>query len=113
MPDEVLSVLFLEILARCGGVDGETLLDRSLRIVVGAVGTLALREVEGNVREHLNRRVEQSGPLDAIRSERSDLEDEPPAVRVADPLRGVNARIVECFEQVVNVGRDRPGWFPL
>ena len=111
--DEVVSVVFLEVLARRRRVGHEALLDRLLGIVVGAVCSLALREVERHVRQHLDRRIEQRGPLDAIRRQRRELEHEPPAEGVSDPLRALKAFVVERLEQVVDVRRNRPRWIPL
>ena len=65
------------------------------------------------MRQQLDRRVEQHGALDALGRECGELEHEPAAERVPDPRRAANAGVVERLEQVVRVGRDRPGRFPL
>jgi len=92
---------------------GEPLLDRLLRGGIGEILAVRLRLVEGDVREHVDRGVEQHCPLDAVRLARCQLVDEPSAVGVPDPGRAAYAGRVDRLEQVVELLRDRPGRLPL
>src|SRR5213080_3520329 len=74
---------------------------------------LALREVETDVREDLDRGIEQRCALDALWVEHGELEDQPAAERVPDERRTAHAGRVECLEHVVRVRRDRPGRIPI
>ena len=75
--------------------------------------TFALREVETDVRQELDRRIEQCGTVDAFGRKRRELEDEPASVGVPDPDCALDARGVERLEDVVHVRCDRPGRLPL
>ena len=87
MQHEVLTHLLFQMLARCRGTPGrDAFCDRILHRVEGAVGTLAFGEVEADVREKLDRGIEQHDPVDAFGCELGQFEDEPAAERMADPL---------------------------
>ncbi len=109
---EVLAHLLLQELEwrRRAGVD--PFRDRILLRPEGAVGALAFGEVVADVGKELDRGVEQRGPLDAVRYEHSELENDPAPERVTDPKRAVHAGGVERFEHVVRMGGERPRRFP-
>src|SRR5205823_10910802 len=69
--------------------------------------------VEADVRQEVDRRVEQNRSLDALRLERRQLQDEPPAEGVADPRRALDSRSGDRLEHVGGVGGDRPRRLPL
>src|SRR5437879_4471470 len=73
---------------------------------------LALREVETDVREDLDCRIEQRCAFDALWVEHGELEDQSPAERVPDERRTTHAGRVERLEHVVRVRRHRPGRIP-
>src|SRR5262245_60702470 len=113
MSREMLAVLLLEIVARRRCAHAESLLDRVLRRVVRTVCASELREVEADVRQELDGGIEQHRAFDVVRVERRELEHEPPAERVTDPVRATDAGAVERLEQVVDVRVDRPRRLPL
>ena len=85
------------------GLDG--LLDR----VVGDVLALQLGQVERDVRQHLERRVEEHQPLDPLRFAGRELGRQPAAEAVADPDRGAVRHRLEDRGQVgVHVPRRLP-----
>ena len=63
----------------------------------------------GDVRQHLNRRVEQNGAANPLRVRCRELEDQPASERVADPVGLVDSECVERLDQVGHVGGERPG----
>ena len=84
-------------------------LHRFLDAGKGRVEPLALGHVERDVREYLERRVEQDGTLDAVGVARRELGDEPAAEAVPDPeSRLVGHRLEDRRE----VRLDVPGRVP-
>src|SRR5204863_9538139 len=71
-----------------------------------------VRRVLRDVRQHVHGGVEEDGAADALRSSSRELEHEPTAERVADPVRLVDPEGPERLEEVVHVRRERPRRLP-
>src|SRR5437868_8641146 len=108
----MLGGFLLEELAGRRNAGVQACLDRLLLGEVRMVGTLSLREVEADVREDLDRRVEQRDACEPIRIEHGELEDQPTAERMPDERRSADAGGVERLEDVVGMCRDRPRRLP-
>ena len=65
------------------------------------------------MRQNLDRRIEQGHELESLRVERRELEDQPGAEGMADESCPPDAGGIECFQNVVCVGRDRPRGLPV
>jgi hypothetical protein len=106
---EVLVCLLLDKLVRSPRLAGQARRDRVLgrgeRVVAGRL----LGEVEANVREDLDGRVEQYRTAYTLGFSRVELEDEPGSEAVPQPDgRPLDTGRIHRLEDVSQVGRDAP-----
>ena len=76
--------------------------------VVHRLPAFLLGDERCDVRQQLDGRVEQNGAADPLRLARGELEDEPAAERVPDPVGLLDPERVDRLDQVVDVGCERP-----
>src|SRR5437868_3145198 len=107
---EVLARLFLEVLSRRRRAGREPCRDRLVHGLERVVVRSVLGEVEADVGQDLNRRVQQNGTLDPLGVLRAELEDQPRTEAVPDPQRALHAGRTDRLEHVGDMGRDAPGW---
>jgi len=110
--DEMLLDLFLDECAWRERVGVETRGDRILGCGIRMVGAFTIGEVEPDVREDLNRGVEQRDTFEPIGIEHGELEDQAPSERVPDERSPTDARRIERLEDVVGVRREGPWRVP-
>ena len=108
----MLAHVLLEELARAAAAGPEARLDRLLERPEGKVVQLVRGEVEADVREELDRGIEERRSLDALGLPGSELEDEPPAEAVPDPGGLRHAGRLDRLDDVREVRRDRPRRLP-
>jgi hypothetical protein len=106
---EVLACLLLDKLARSPRLAGQARRDSVLeggeRVVAGRL----LGEVEANVREDLDGRVEQYRTAYTLGLPRAELEDEPGSEAVPQPdRRPLDTGRIHRLEDVSQMGRDAP-----
>ena len=76
---------------------------------VDGIRPLGLRREERDVRQDLDRRIEQDGPPDTLGVQSGELEDEPAAEGVANPVHRAE---VEGLDQIGDVLGERPRRLP-
>src|SRR5439155_19709442 len=78
----------------------------------GYVGAFPFGEVETDVWQQLDGWIEQNGPLETLRVERRQLEDQPAAVGVADERGALDSGGFDRLQHVRHMRPDCPRWFP-
>ena len=86
--------------------------ERCLGRVNHLLGPLDLGHELRHVREDVERRIEQHRSVDPLRMAGGELEDEPAAERVADPVRPPEAEGVDGLDDVGDVCLECPGRLP-
>jgi hypothetical protein len=84
--------------------------DVGLDRVEDRVGALAVRDDRGDVRQHVDRGIEEHDAADQLGVARGELEDQPAAERVTDPVDG--AEVAERLDEVGDVLLERPRRLP-
>ena len=108
----MLAGFLLEELPRRRNTGCEPGSDSLLRGLERVVGCGILCEVEPDVRQDVDCRIEEHSPLDALGLTGAELEDEPRAEAVAEPGRAPNACRVHRLDHVREVRAQVPWRFP-
>ena len=108
----MLAHVFLDELQRRRIAVRHAFLDSILRRVECSIGAFPFSEVETDVRQQLDGRIEQCAAFEPVRFEYRQLEDQPGAVRVADERGVFDTGGFDRLQHVGYMRADRPRWLP-
>jgi hypothetical protein len=109
---EVLGSLVLDHGARRIRVDEEPLLNVVLRARVERLSPLEIGNGERDMRQKLNCRIQQGGLSHQLGLCGGELEYQPPAERVTDPVCRRQSECRRRLGEIRDVSREGPRWLP-